>query len=397
MDDHTVQDTDGVATLASPTVVVSTNNHAVASPTTSLIRDGGDEYGDGDGGGGGDGEDGAVVTFDDDYDKYEARKCWRLRSYCKATTMAISLSFVTLMMGVSLFIFSANRNRVVVEVVPGPPGPLFDRNATNTYWLRLTNELLPPHEVVIPGSPVWKALQWMTIKDPLRPIPSGWQVSQRYALAVAFYSWSGESGWALVQEDGWIQSKVGLTGLVEHECEWTGVGCNSEKKVTSITLGNIDDDKSTFALYGQIPSELGLLMSLETLDLSGHFLKGVLPIELVSLAPTLKHLYVSANRLTGFNGKLMGKLTSLETLYLDKNLLQGTLPTTLVNLSRLRVLDVSSNQNLTGKALVMMKSWPNLEEFDISRTGIGGTIPDEIGELSNLKFLGMEYTAVSCL
>jgi Leucine rich repeat len=242
---------------------------------------------------------------------------------------------------------------------------------------------------------VWKALQWMTIKDPLRPVSEGWQATQRYALVVAFYSWSGESAWDLVEEDGWIQSKK--AGPVKHECEWTGVGCNSENKITSLTLGKIDDEKSTFALYGQIPTELGLLTSLETLDLSGHTLKGNVPTELANLAPTLKYFYASANRLSGINSELMGKLTSLEILFLDKNFLQGTLPTTLMNLSRLRVLDVSSNKDLTGNAFIMMNSWPNLEEFEISTTGLGGALPDEIGKLSHLNFLGMAFTPVSGL
>lgn len=314
------------------------------------------------------------------------------------TLLALALSFSTLLIGLTLFIHSSriNGTPVAPTVVP-EPALLLDRNETEAYWLRLESEVLLPsqQQVLIPHSPVWKALQWMTLKDPLRPVPSGWQTTQRYAMVALFYHWTGDSSWDLLEEDGWIQEPpphhTVMRVTKEHECEWRGVECNSEKKVTSLLL---DSEQTTFVLNGQIPSELGLLTSLETLDVTGHLLKGVFPPELASLGPSLKSLYVDFNRFTSLDAELMGKLTSLEILHLSDNLLRGTLPTTMVNLSQLRVLDVANNNALAGNALVMMNAWPNLQELDVTNTRIGGSLPDHIGELSNLELLGLGFSPV---
>jgi Leucine rich repeat len=318
----------------------------------------------------------------------------QLCSSLTATRLALALSLLTLLIGLTLFIFTTQKN---ANAPPGakagpavPESLVLDRNETEAYWLRLQSEVLLPQEVVLPDSPVWKALQWMVLNDPLRPVPAGWQATQRYAMVALFYHWTGDSGWNLLEDDGWIQ-KPYYSSTKKHECEWTGVECNSDKHVTSLLL---DSEQTTFVLNGQIPSELGLLTSLDTLDLTGQMLKGILPPELAALGSSLKWLHVAFNRLTRLDAELLGQLTSLEILHLNNNLLRGTLPSTMINLGQLQVLDVSQNDDLTGNVFGMMDAWPNLIELEVTNTRIGGSLPDQIGDLSSLEILSLGSSLV---
>jgi Leucine-rich repeat (LRR) protein len=339
-----------------------------------------------------------------DIDRKGLKAAGLLCSSSTATRLALALSFSTFLIGLTLFIYSLRKsegNPVAITVVPEPT-LLLDRNETEAYWLRLQSEVLiftpSQQQVLIPDSSVWKALKWMALKDPLRPLPSGWQTTQRYTMVVLFYHWTGDSAWDLLEEDGWIQepqlqhhTTTTMRVTKEHECEWKGVECNSDRQVTSLLL---DSEQTTFVLNGQIPTELGLLTSLEKLDVTGHMLKGVFPLELASLASTLKSLHVAFNHFTSLDDELMGQLTSLETLHLSDNLLRGTLPTSMMNLGKLRVLNVAKNDALTGNALVMMNAWPNLQELDVSNTRIGGSIPDQIGNWSSLELLDLGFSPV---
>lgn len=94
----------------------------------------------------------------------------------------------------------------------------------------------------------------------------------------------------------------------------------------------------------QIPSELGLLTTLEYLDLefNGLSFKGTVPTEICHLQQ-LKSLGMRGN---GFHGKIptcMGRMHKLQHLLLGDNKLTGEIPTQLCELSNLQILALHRN------------------------------------------------------
>lgn len=100
----------------------------------------------------------------------------------------------------------------------------------------------------------------------------------------------------------WTESENWLTDVPIGE--WHGVETDTEGRVRSITLA---DNR----LEGDIPSELGQLTDLETLDLSDNLLTGTLPIVLGRLT-SLVDLQLQGN--IGLTGPLPQSLTDLQNL-----------------------------------------------------------------------------------
>ena len=77
-------------------------------------------------------------------------------------------------------------------------------------------------------------------------------------------------------------------------------------------------DLSSMKLFGEIPSELGLLVNLEILRLQNNFLSGNMP-ESFSNLKKLRLLNLSNNHLTGSISDQINELVSLEELWLSRN------------------------------------------------------------------------------
>lgn len=99
------------------------------------------------------------------------------------------------------------------------------------------------------------------------------------------------------------------------------------------------------SLTGTIPKEIGFLAAsnVEIIDLSNNFLTGPLPSSIGNLT-TLTSLNLSRNDLTGTIPLEISRLRHLEFLALDTNRLEGTLPPGLASLTHLIVLSLFHNQ-----------------------------------------------------
>lgn len=145
-------------------------------------------------------------------------------------------------------------------------------------------------------------------------------------------------------------------------------------RVTGIALNN--------NLVGIIPSSIGNLNELTSLEINQNSLSGSIPPQIGNLTQ-LQYLALQNNQLTGPIPSQIGNLSQLINLYLNANQLSGTIPSEIGNLTVLDQLHLDHNQ-LSGEV-------PDLPNLSVVR-GILLTdnrltgIPD-LSSLSNLEHL----------
>ena len=200
-------------------------------------------------------------------------------------------------------------------------------------------------------------------------------LTDRDVLELLFESTGGRS-WT--KHDNWL-TDVPLD-------EWDGVVTDASGRVQALYL-------SYNGLTGEIPPELGDLVSLETLVLPGNDLTGEVPSELGDLA-NLEQLVLWYNDLTGKIPPELGNLANLEQLALDLNGLTGEIPSELGDLANLRSLELFDN-GLTGEIPPELGNLANLGELDLSSNGLTGEVPSELGDLANLEELDLSSNGLT--
>ncbi|XP_051146557.1 receptor protein kinase-like protein At4g34220 [Andrographis paniculata] len=175
-------------------------------------------------------------------------------------------------------------------------------------------------------------------------------------------------------------------------CLWTGVTCAAVEtpfgevpviyRVISLSLPNSN-------LLGVIPTGLGFLPHLTTLDLSSNFLNGTLPDSIFS-APHLQFLSLANNVISGEIPDIASK--SLRILNLSDNALTGTIPPTIASLPNLGVVSLRSNY-LSGNVPAGVGS---IGVLDLSSNLLNGSLPDDFGG-ENLKYLNLSSNNLSGL
>ena len=140
-------------------------------------------------------------------------------------------------------------------------------------------------------------------------------------------------------------------------------------------------------LTGAIPPALANLTSLEVLALGGNALTGVIPMGLGNLA-SLTELYIWGNDLTGPIPPGLGNLGNLRGLYLSSNDLTGSIPTALGNLGSLTELSLRGN-DLTGPIPTALGNLASLTELYLGSNDLTGSIPAELGNLASLTVLSL--------
>ncbi|KAL2601708.1 hypothetical protein AAZX31_10G207200 [Glycine max] len=126
-------------------------------------------------------------------------------------------------------------------------------------------------------------------------------------------------------------------------CTWFHVTCNNDNSVIRVDLGNA-------ALSGQLVPQLGQLKNLQYLitliqklgELYSNNITGPIPSDLGNLT-NLVSLDLYLNHFTGPIPDSLGKLSKLRFLRLNNNSLSGPIPMSLTNITALQVLDLSNN------------------------------------------------------
>ncbi len=173
--------------------------------------------------------------------------------------------------------------------------------------------------------------------------------------------------------DNWNNNENWLQGTtIQEVIQWHGVIFNGEETlVTSILLADNN-------LNGTIPSSIGNLTNLISLDLSRNNITGIIPSTID--ATNLWNLVLYDNQITGSIPSSIGNLTNLTTLRLDGNKIEGSIPTTIGNLVNLLTLNLRGNQ-ITGSIPTTIGNLTGLSTLDISGNLLNGTIPSTLGNI----------------
>lgn len=150
---------------------------------------------------------------------------------------------------------------------------------------------------------------------------------------------------------------------------------------------------------GQIPSEISKLSELYMLDLSnngGSLAYSQLDLKLHDLGlekllrnlTHIKQLYLDMVDLSTTVPIILTSLTSLKAISLPYCNLYGELPTSLFRLPQLEILHLSGNKGLTG-FLPQFQSNSPLKELYLFGTSLSGDVPPSIGNLAHLKELDL--------
>lgn len=198
-----------------------------------------------------------------------------------------------------------------------------------------------------------RALDWLVNQDLLHICPGADNLAQRYTLAVLWYSCAGES-WLPCNNATVCDEEPFLSRA--HECQWRGVGCDSNLEVTALHLG---ERNVTCAL----PAELASLVYLQEIDMDSNRISGTLP-------------------------SWLGELEFLEIIDLDTNNLTGSIPASLYNATALQVLDLDGN-TLTGSISEAIVNLTELYFLQLDFNVMTGSIPSALGQLTALQYLSL--------
>ena len=141
-----------------------------------------------------------------------------------------------------------------------------------------------------------------------------------------------------------------------------------------------------YDIIGDIPEELGNLMSLQQLQLRGDFSQTSIP-NTIGNCKELQFLSITNSKLAGSIPEELGECVNLTELHLTDNCIIGSLPSSIGNLSNLNYLDISHN-NLTGEIPSSIGGCVSLEYLYLNNNALTSTIPESIGSLP-LKFIAL--------
>jgi hypothetical protein len=142
---------------------------------------------------------------------------------------------------------------------------------------------------------------------------------------ISLYNATNGPGW--YDRTGWLETNDPCN-------DWFGIICN-EGHVVELWL--LDND-----MVGQIPTDIGNLPYLYSLDFGYNQLSSTIPAEIWTLSKLL-FLYLDYNQLSGSIPNEIGNLKDLLGLLLNDNSFTGPIPSAIGYLTYLEVFDISYN------------------------------------------------------
>ena len=166
---------------------------------------------------------------------------------------------------------------------------------------------------------------------------------------------------------------------------WYGITCDNSCNIIAISLPSCN-------LQGTIPSSLGLLRSLNYIDMYYNNITGTIPSTFGNFS-NLSYLRLSDNTITGQLPIELLSLHNLSYFYIRYNHISGSLPNHLFNrLPLLTALDLSYNQ-LSGHFNTTNEISNTLNELNLEGNYLTGSFPN----LSNFTSLQSLYIGQNCI
>ena len=135
-------------------------------------------------------------------------------------------------------------------------------------------------------------------------------------------------------------------------------------------------------MSGTVPSSIGLLTDLTRISLSNNRLSGTLPSELFSLKK-LEIFELFSNSIRGTLSSQIGALTNLHDFGVS-GLMSGPLPTTLGLLTSMGLLQLGNNR-FDGSIPSEIARLTNLNILQLAGNFLSGEIPSSLGNLTTLR------------
>ncbi|XP_056846687.1 receptor-like protein 15 [Raphanus sativus] len=145
---------------------------------------------------------------------------------------------------------------------------------------------------------------------------------------------------------------------------------------------------------GNLPSSLGIMKSLQFLDISHNSFRGKLQRSFVEGCYSMRILKLSHNKLSGEILPSSTNFTSIWELSMDNNLFTGNIVHGLRKLEHLLLLDISNN-NLTGVIPSWIGELSSLNAILLSNNLLEGEIPASLFNVSNLLLLDLSANILS--
>eukprot|EP00978_Attheya_sp_CCMP212_P013978 scaffold35341_cov52-Attheya_sp.AAC.3 len=177
-------------------------------------------------------------------------------------------------------------------------------------------------------------------------------------------------GVSSLKKSNWLKRKIS-------HCEWDGITCDENKRVTKIYLPGL-------GLKGTLPQrkEFAQFTYLEMLFLGENKIRGGLPASLFQVT-SLKQLYLQNNRLSGTVPSELGNLVNLVGIYMGDNKFVGPIPPSISKLQELKFFSMLRN-DLSG----LIPATPmELAQLDLGWNNLEGSLPPSLIPDKNLHFL----------
>jgi len=203
-----------------------------------------------------------------------------------------------------------------------------------------------------PGSPQFKAFQWMfqnSIDDP-NDDSFFWEY---FALVTLYFATNGNDSW--MRKDNWLNPDISL-------CRWyPGTQCDRSGTVTLQNQGLSSEEENRKILM---------------LDLRSNQLNGTLPDE-IALLSTLQVLTLDDNSLlVGSLSSSIGSLISLQEFSAPRVGFTGSFPSSLSQLTQLQTFNMQGTSGMNGAQLpTELWNLPQLKILNLEDMGITGSIP----------------------
>eukprot|EP00339_Tiarina_fusa_P004749 CAMPEP_0117029652 /NCGR_PEP_ID=MMETSP0472-20121206/21453_1 /TAXON_ID=693140 ORGANISM="Tiarina fusus, Strain LIS" /NCGR_SAMPLE_ID=MMETSP0472 /ASSEMBLY_ACC=CAM_ASM_000603 /LENGTH=499 /DNA_ID=CAMNT_0004737477 /DNA_START=74 /DNA_END=1573 /DNA_ORIENTATION=- len=265
-------------------------------------------------------------------------------------------------------------------------------------------------------TPQNKAFYWLATDENLENLDHN-QRSQRFALAVLYYSTNAVVNGYATSPQPWVSAHLWLSKA--HACEWKGIVCNSQQHIVGISLErnnlsgslpkelgilgekltSLDLTSNTLHLEGKGFASLARLYKLETLLMDDNYLvydKG-LPFQIQNME-NLQKLRLSYNLLSGVleaNHKVLSRLTKLTHLEIESNFLSGTMPDVVGEMSNLVYLYMRRNELSFNLDFLKTGKLTNLFALWLDNNDVTGTIPTEVGLLTNLASISITNSSLA--